>query len=170
MPYATPQQVIQDFGLKEITQLLTDEQDLLTEQLLTDVIAGVWTGSPSQAEMDAATAALARFIRKIDTTSNFMDGYLRNAVTLPLSADDANAGTLNECCMALVRCGLSDDTDNATDRVDACCDTWRTWLKDVSRGTVQLVNPAGETLPGKSRVRTGQAVTGYDWEFHRRTQ
>ena len=163
MPYATPQQVIQAYGLKEVTQLLTDEQDLLTEQLLTDAIAGVWTGAPSQAEKDAATAAIARFMRKIDTVGSTMDGYLRNAVTLPLSTDDANTGTLNECCMALVRCGLSDDPDNATERMDNCCDTWRSWLKDVSKGIVQLVNPVGVDVPGKSRIRTGQADSRYNW-------
>lgn len=167
MPYATPSQVIAEFGLREITQLLTDEQNLLTEQLLLDAIAvaagGAWTGTPAQADKDAATAALARFNRKLDTMSNFMDGFLRNAVTLPLAANDANAGTLNECCMALSRGGLSDDPDNATERMDEVCATWRAWLRDVSRGTVQLVNPAGTTVPGKSRIRSGQANSAYDW-------
>ena len=171
MPYATPQQVLQEYGLKEITQLLTDEQALLTEQLLLDAIAvaagGAWTGVPSQADKDAANAALARFNRKIETTSNMMDGYLRNAVTLPLAPGDANSGTLNECCMALVRCGLSDDPDNATERMDECCANWRTWLKDVSRGVVQLVNPAGQTVAGKSRIRTGQAASAFNWDAHK---
>lgn len=167
MPYATPQQIIQSYGLKEITQLLTDEQDLLTEQLLLDAIAGAWTGAPSQEEKDAAEAALARLVDKIATVGNFMDGYLRSAVTLPLSSDDANTGTLRECCLALARCALSDDPDNATERMDECCDKWRAWLKDVARGVVQLVNPAGETVPGKSRIRTGQAVSRYDWNAHK---
>lgn len=171
MPYATPLQVIANYGLKEISQLLADEEGLLTEQLLKDAIAvaggGAWSGNPSQAEKDAAINALARFNRKLETTSNFMDGFLRNAVTLPLAFDDANAGTLNECCMALTRCGLSDDPDNSTERMDHCCDMWRTWLKDVSRGVVQLVNPIGSTIAGKSRIRTGQAQSGYDWDSHR---
>lgn len=167
MPYATPSQVIAEYGLREITQLLTDEQALLTEQLLLDALAvaagGAWSGAPSQADKDAANAALARFTRKLDTTSNFMDGFLRNAVSLPLAGNDANAGTLNECCMALTRCGLSDDPDNATERMDEVCATWRSWLRDVSRGVVQLVNPAGATVPGKSRIRSGQANSAYDW-------
>lgn len=167
MPYATPQQVIQEFGLREIAQFLSDEQDLLTEQLLVDAITGVWTGTPSQEEQDAATAALARMVRKLETMSNFMDGFLRNAVTLPLAAGDANTGTLNECCLALTRCGLADDPGNSTERMEACCDTWRAWLRDVSRGVVQLVNPVGETVPGKSRVRSGQAASGYDWNAHK---
>ena len=171
MPYATPQQVIAEYGLKEVAQLLADEEGLLTELLLTDAMAvaagGLWTGNPSAAEMVAAQTALARFNRKIETQSNFMDGFLRNAVTLPLAAGDANAGTLNECCLALVRCGLSDDPDNATERMDERAATWRSWLKDVSRGVVQLVNPAGATVAGKSRIRSGQAMSAYDWEKHR---
>lgn len=171
MPYATPTQVIAEYGLTELAQLLADEQGLLTELLLTDAIAvaagGLWTGSPSALEIAAAQTALARFNRKLETTSNFMDGFLRNAVTLPLAAGDANAGTLNECCMALVRAGLSDDPDNATERMDERAATWRTWLKDVARGTVQLVNPAGQAVAGKSRIRSGQAGSGYDWDAHR---
>lgn len=171
MPYATPPQLIQAYGLKELTQLLADEQDLLTEQLLTDAIAvaggGAWTGDPTPEEQAAAVAALARLNRKIETTANFMDGYLRTAVTLPLSADDANIGTLNDCCMALTRCGLAEDPDNATELMMSGCDTWRAWLKDVSRGVVQLGTPGGETLPTKRRIRTGQAVSAYNWESHK---
>ena len=171
MPYATPAQVIAEYGLKEVTQLLSDEQQLLTEQLLLDAIAvaagGAWTGNPSQLEKDAANAALARFNRKLDTQSSFMDGFLRSAVSLPLTAGDANTGTLNECCMALTRCGLSDDPDNATERMDDCCATWRKWLRDVANGVVSLVNSAGQEVPGKSRVRQGAAQSGYDWAAHR---
>lgn len=170
MPYATPAQVIAEYGLKEVTQLLTDEQQLLTEQLLLDAIAvaagGAWTGNPSQAEKDAANAALARLNRKLETQSNFMDGFLRTAVTLPLAVNDANTGTLNECCMALTRCGLSDDPDNATERMDECCNTWRKWLRDVANGVASLVNNAGQEVAGKSRVRQGAASSRYDWAAH----
>lgn len=172
MAYATPARVIQEFGLTEVTQLLADEEQLLTGQLLLDALAvqgtGFWTGEPSEAERSAASAAAAKLVRKLETTSNMMDGYLRSAVQLPLAAQDANAGTLEECCCALVRCGLADDTDNATERMDKCCDTWRTWLKDVGKGVVQLVGSTGEPVAtnAKSGARTGQAATGFDWGRH----
>lgn len=174
MPYATPTQVIAEYGLKEVTQLLTDEQQLLTEQLLLDAIAmatgGQWSELLSPAEINAATAALARLNRKLDTQSSFMDGFLRSAVTLPLALSDANTGTLNECCMALTRCGLSDDPDNATERMDECCATWRKWLRDVANGVVSLVNAAGQEVAGKSRIRQGAASSGYDWAAHSRVR
>jgi phage gp36-like protein len=115
--------------------------------------------------MLAATAALARLERQIVTTSNTMDGYLRSAVSLPLAAEDANAGTLEDCCLALVRCGLADDSDNATERSDECCKQWRTWLKDVARGLVQLVGAGGAVVPANARsgARFGQAATGVNW-------
>lgn len=163
MPYATPQRFIQEYGLDETTQLLADEQQLLTSQLLSDALAGTWTGSPSADEQAAANAAKDRFTRKLLNVSNYMDGYLRGAATLPLSADDANAGTLEECCIALARCGLADDADNATERMDKIGDQWRAWLKDIQSGRVTLVGATGEAVPSRGRVRSGQAATGFNW-------
>lgn len=167
MPYATASLFIQKFGLDETTQALADEQNTLTSLLLTDAIAvslgGAWTGAPSQADKDVANACLARMNRQLVVSSNFMDGYLRSAVTLPLAASDANAGVLEDCCLALVRYGLADDSDNATERMEKAFEQWRAWLKDVQAGRAELVGAAGEEVPSKGRIRTGQAVSGFDW-------
>ncbi len=165
--YATPQRFIQAYGLEETTQLLADEERTLTSVLLLDAIAvasgGGWSGTPTAEEMAAAQAAYARITRELEAASNYMDGYLRGAVTLPLEVTDANAGTLEKCCCALTLCELADDTDNATDRMDERCKTWRAWLKDVQAGRVSLIGGGGEAVPGRSRVRTGQAVSGFAW-------
>lgn len=167
MPYATASLFIQKFGLDETTQLLADEQNTLTSLLLTDAIAvslgGAWTGTPAQADKDVANACLARMNRQLVVSSNFMDGYLRAAVTLPLATTDANAGVLEDCCLALVRFGLADDSDNATERMGKAFEQWRAWLKDVQAGRAQLVASTGEAVPSKGRARTGQAVSGFDW-------
>ena len=163
MPYATPTQFIAKFGLAETAQMLADEQQLLTPLLLTDAIAGTWTGTPSADEQAAATAALARITRQLDVSSNYMDGYLRSAFTLPIAPDTANAGVLEDCVLALTRCGLADDTDNATERIDEACKTWRSWLKDVQAGRAQLVGTDGEAPAVAGGVRTGQATTAYNW-------
>lgn len=168
MPYATASQFTQKFGLDETVQLLADEQNTLTSLLLTDAIAvslgGAWTGSPAQADKDVAIACLARLNRQLVVSSNFMDGYLRSAVTLPLAAGDANAGVLEDCCLALVRYGLADDSDNATERMEKAFEQWRSWLKDVQAGRAELVSSTGEAVPSKGRVRTGQAASGFNWE------
>lgn len=163
MPYATPAQYLAKYGHGEATQLLSDEQRLLTEQLLRDALAGTWTGTPSQDEQDAATAALARLQRALEVASSMMDGYLRSAVTLPLPPSTAQAGVLEDCCCALARCDLADDTDNATERMDAQGKTWRSWLADVAAGRVHLVDTAGQAPASVRSTRSGVAATGYDW-------
>jgi phage gp36-like protein len=161
--YATATAYLQKFGLAEAAQVLADEQALLTEQLLKDAIAGggAWTGNPSDAEKAAGVAALARLERQLAVTSNFMDGYLRAAVTLPLAPTDATV--LEDCCLALVRCELHDDSDNATERMDETGKTWRKWLCDVQAGRVALAGAGGEALPSRGRVKVGQATSAYDW-------
>lgn len=163
MPYATPARFIESFGLEETVRYLADEQGLLTAQLFKDALAGAWTADTSQDEMDAAAAALARLLRKLETQSNLMDGYLRSAVVLPLSAGDANAGTLEECCLALTRCALADDADNATERMDAAAKDWRSWLRDVSIGKAKLAGQGGQALVASGGARTGQARSSYNW-------
>lgn len=166
MPYATPERFIESYGLEETVQLLTDEEKLLTAQLLKDALAGTWTGSPSQEEKDAALSAVARFMRKLETQSNMMDGYLRPAVVLPLSTEDANAGTLEECCLALTRCALSDDSDNSTEQMASCCKDWRSWLRDIANGKVKLAGANGQAVPQSGGTRTGQSKTMYQWPGH----
>lgn len=157
-------------------QLLADEERLLTEALLLDAVAvadgGAWTGAPTAEEQAAALAALARLQRQLEMSASLMDGYLRVVVALPLTGDAALMGVLEECCVALARCGLADDSDNGTKRMDECCDRWRKWLADVAAGRVQLVTPSGEVppAPGGGRVRQGAARSGFDWSAHSTTR
>lgn len=162
--YATAQLFIAKYGFDETTQLLADEERLLTKQLLKDALAGTWTGTPTAEEKAAAKEALARLRRELATASSFMDGYLRSVVTLPLPPGDANATTLETCCLALARAELADDPDNRTEQMATVADTWRKWLKDIAGGRVQLVKADG-TQPTPTRgVRGGQAATRFDWD------
>ena len=104
--YATPEQYIARYGLDEAVQLLTDEEHLLTKQLLMDHVSGYWTGNPTGPEKEAAAAALTRLKRQIAVSANFMDGYLRSAVTLPLSPERSVASVpLARSTVACVRTG-----------------------------------------------------------------
>lgn len=167
-PYANALAYMARYGWTEGVQLLADEAQLLTEQLLRDAIAvldgvGTWTGAPTGPQQQAGLAAATRLQEQLVNSTNFMDGYLRARVSLPIATDDANAGTLRDCCMALARVGLADDSDNATERMDATAATWRKWLVDVSQGKVQLIGATGEPMAGSSGVITGQVRSGYDW-------
>lgn len=165
MRYATAAAYLKKFGTTEAIQALADEENLLTEQLLKDAMAvaggGAWTGDPSDAEKAAAVSALERLERQLDATSNFMDGYLRSAVSLPLA--DADVIVLEDCCMALARAELHDDADNATERMDEQAKRWCAWLRDVQAGRVTLSGASGEAVPSRGRTQVGQAASGYDW-------
>lgn len=167
MAYATSQRFIQSFGLDETVQLLTDEQRLLTAELLTAALAEVpaWPVGATVEQQAAAADAADRLLRKLEIQSNFMDGYLRSAVSLPLSALEANASTLEECCLALARCALADDAGNWTDRMDAAFDRWSAWLKDIATGKVKLVLPAAEGTSQSTmyRVKSGKGKSGFNW-------
>lgn len=171
MAYATPQRFVEQFGITEATQLLMDEERLLTTDLLAAAIAGALPApgpSVTQDQIDAATRSLNHLLHKLETNSNFMDGYLRSAVKLPLSGQDANLGTLEECCLTLTRVSLAIDADNATDRMDKLGDKWTSWLKDIAAGRVQLVvSETGNGPTAAHRVKTGQAASGFNWSFHR---
>ncbi|MFT4191674.1 MAG: DUF1320 family protein [Comamonas sp.] len=167
MPYATPSGFIRRYGLRETVQLLSDEERLLTEALLRaamDVTAGGnWPEGTSDDEQAVAVAALARIERQLVNTSNLIDGYIRVQVALPLSADDANAGTLEDCCLALVRCELADDDENATERMQKGCEGWRAWLRDIAAKKVQLIGADGNVPASSGGIRTGQACSAYPW-------
>jgi phage gp36-like protein len=164
MSYATAQDFITEFGLTEATQLLADEEQLLTADLLKAAVAGSFPGGTPAADQAAGNAAKLRLERKLTSSTSVMDGYLRAVMALPLPAGHASAGVLMECCLALTRCALADDTDNATERMDDCCKTWRTWLRDVSSGKVLLVAADGTAAPRKCRVFSGPVVSQFDWQ------
>ena len=170
MAYTTPVNMAQAFGLEELAQLLADEEQLLTSALLKDAIAGSWTGSPSDEEKTAASAGLARLERTIRNNSNLIDGYLRSKLQLPLATDDANAGTLEDCCNALVRYALRDDSENMTDLVEARKKHWMTWLRDVADGRTQLAGAGGREVPTVGGVHTGQPKSAYPWKQFGRVQ
>ena len=171
MAYATPARFVQEFGLREATQLLADEQNLLTAELLVAAIQEQPYPPETPDDAQAATAdALQRLVRKLDNVSNLMDGYLRSAITLPIASGDVNVGTLEECCLALSRAGLADDSDNWTERMEKLADRWTAWLKDVSTGKAQLVVPGAPEEGSAFRVRSGQAQSRYDWTAFERSR
>lgn len=170
MSYATPTQYLARYGADEATQLLADEESLLTKQLLLDAIAvaagGTWTGTPTVDERAAATACLARLQRALDNASNLMNGHISSVYALPLAVTPDSAGTLEECCLALARVSLADDSENATERMDHAADNWRDWLRQVAARKVQLILANGggqEASNSAATIHVGQAVSNVNW-------
>jgi len=173
-PYASMQRYLQRYGAQEATQLLADEERLLTVELLRDALlvkagTGTWSGNPTGPQQAAAMAAVERLERQLTVSTNFIDGYIAKRVALPLAPATSAATTLEDCCLALARCGLADDADNATDRMDACCKHWRAWLVDVANGKVELVSGPAAAEPSQPAatgrgVRSGQTTSRFDWD------
>lgn len=166
MAYATPADFVQAFGLDETCMLLMDEARLLTADALA---AGLEALARGDAVADATAAqALGRLRVRLHNTSSMMDGYLGSAVSLPIGgAGAALMGVLQECCLALARCALSDDPDNATERMDKACDNWRQWLRDVAAGKIKLVDADGTVAAG-GRTLHGQVPSAYNWGAYAR--
>ncbi len=162
MLYATPAAFIARYGADECAQILADNAGLLTPYLLTAAANGAFDSTTTSAQQFAATTTLTKLVRQLAASSNYMDGYLRSVVTLPLSASDANSGALEVCCIELTRGAIASDGAGATERTDMLADRHRTWLKDISAGRVQLVNSSGASISGAA-VRSGQAGSRFAW-------
>jgi len=145
--YATASQFAQEYGLSETYQLLRDEQDeLLSPELLGEGLAGAYGADRTEAEKAVCDAAIGRLASMLVDMSLFMDGYLRSAVTLPLSAADIAQTPLKTCCLELTRCQLMDDPDNLTEQQEKRCKRWDVWLKDVAAGVVRLLPAPSSTV------------------------
>lgn len=166
MPYANAARYCEEFSYSEARTQLRDEGGLLTAELLRVVVAGAaWPGGASLEAQAVATAALQRLERKLVNVSNIMDGYLRAAVALPVPQSVELLGTLEECCLALARDELANDSGESTDLIVKRADRWRLWLRDVAAKKVTLVQADGTVADstGSGRVVTGQPGSHYNW-------
>lgn len=172
MSYATPARFITDVDAEEATRLVLDVGRVLTFSLLLQAVGvaagtGVWAPETTAPERVVAMAAHDTLVRKLRNASNYIDGYLRSAnVTLPLPTGDANAGTLEDCCVALARDELAGDAGVSTEVIVERAERWRKWLRDVAAGRSKLILEGGEEVAASSSVRTGQAKTGFNWGAH----
>lgn len=154
MPYATPNHYAQAFGLQELAQQLQDEELLLESANLQAGLAALAAGAV--VTDTHAQRALDRLQAKLSNISNFMDGYLRNAMALPITGQGQVLGVLQECCLALTREAIADDSDNITEHVTNTADRWRKWLRDIAARKVALVSDDGNT----SNSSGGRVVVG----------
>lgn len=172
MPYTTPARFCTDVGYHETRVLLVDDGQVLTIELLQQVVAvvagtGDWAPETTAPQKVVAMAAHDTLVRKLTNTSHYMDGYLRTGgVTLPLPEGDANAGTLEDCCTAIARDELADDSGVSSEDIVNRAARWRTWLRDIAAKRATLTQPDGGDVPSSSSIRTGQAKTGFNWQAH----
>lgn len=161
--YCTPVEYCDQFGTPEAVMLLQDESHELTQEALVAVALG------NEADVDAqayavAQDAWARLVQALTDVSRLMDGYLRGALSLPLSAEQIASTPLKSCCAELARCYLMDDADNATELAEKRCEAQRKWLREVNNGTVKLFADAASASSANSGMtRHGVSQSLTDW-------
>jgi phage gp36-like protein len=138
MPYATFEQLTEAYGWTEISQLLEDEEGLVTEALLKDVFFEADLGGYSAEEIAAATVALLRATNALLKQSHYIDSKLAAKYSLPLPAGAEDTTPLKECCLALTRPALADDGDNISTTMKEERKHWREWLNDIANGNAFL--------------------------------
>lgn len=89
---------------------------------------------PDAIAVDAPTLQQA-----LDNASAFIDGYLQNRVTLPIT--DAPK-ILVQCCADIARYRL--DRNRVREDIRQRYEDWIFWLKDVSKGVVNLGLSSGD--------------------------
>ena len=165
MTYCNPRQYCDQFGLNEATMLLQDEEQTLEQHMLNAVVRNdpVLLEPLNTPELAVAQAALARLTDALSQASRFMDGYLRSAVTLPLTEDQIKLTTLKSCCAELTRCILMDDSDNATELAEKRCETQRKWLREVNAKIVKLFPDDDAFSVDSNETRHGIGKTSTNW-------
>lgn len=164
MAYATIEQLTEKFGWTEISQLLADEEGLVTEALLKDIVAQADLGEYSQDQVNAGNAALLRVERALDKESHYMDSKLVAAYSLPLPASAQESAPLEDCCLALTRAALADDGDNVSTTMKEERKHWREWLNDIASGKAFLPGVSRTSDSGSVNQRlTGKPCSSVDW-------
>lgn len=165
MPYATAQQLVDQYGLDEISQLLSDEEYIISATLLAEELAGV------PIEDDDEAAAVERAFRRLGQVfkaqSSFIDSKIgqRYSLPLPMTEEAINATPILECCLALSRASLCDDDDNMTDDIKADRKFWRDWLDQIANGKAIIPGiTVTQNSSGAVQQRlTGQARSNINW-------
>lgn len=164
MAYATLQQLVDKFGLRELAQLLCDEERLVTDDLLRDKLAGdvsAW----SQEEQDAITTAELRAAAALDRVSDLIDSAIGSRYNLPLT--NPAYGPIVDCCLALSRAELSEDGDNISTTVKEERTYWRKWLERIENGKKILPGETQQGVSGHEQGRhCGTMPSSVDWEAY----
>lgn len=160
MQYATLANLASQYGFREISQLLSDESDLLSEAMLIDAVAGNDLTAYTAAEQSAIADALSRANDALTRQSIFMDSKIGVRYQLPLTTVAIAAAPLEECCLALTRAYLSDDSDNTSQMIEGARTRWIKWLTDLAKDRSFIPNADKVTVGGSENAYLTKQPTG----------
>ena len=150
MAYATLLQLIEAYGHSEVTELLCDEEQLVTEIVLQAKVDDDISGLTTE-EQAAVNAAWARAENVLSRQSIFIDSKIGIRYNLPLAAPESTP--VGECCLGLTRAALADDGDNISTTIKEERKHWRAWLDDVGSGKALLTGETQGSIGGTTNGR-----------------
>ncbi|MBF0448584.1 MAG: DUF1320 domain-containing protein [Magnetococcales bacterium] len=137
MSYATPQNLLDWYGAKELAQIATpDDLPLVSAPLLRLAIQGEDLSGFSAEEQSAAQAALTRMVSALDAASHLMDSYLNRRYPLPIATPEIANSPLPQACGRLSRHLLYDD--GIPFEVEQRYKQTISWLQELAGGQVQI--------------------------------
>ncbi len=161
--YATLSDLIAQYGLTEISQLLADEDGLVSASLLEAYVIGD-TSTFDADEVGAINRAVARAESNLTQASRIIDSSVGARYPVPLTYEQAIATAVQPCCLALARASLADDGDNMGENTRKDRDHWREWLGKVATGRMIIPGLSPVASAGVTQRRlTAVPRSHVDW-------
>lgn len=164
--YATLSDLIAQYGLTELSQLLADEEGLVSAALLEAYINGDVSAFDAD-EVGAINRAAARAESNLTQASRIIDSSVGSRYPVPLTYEQAAATAVQPCCLALARASLADDGDNMGENTRKDRDHWREWLGKVAMGRMVIPGLSPVASAGVAQKRQGAAPRStVDWSAY----
>ena len=146
MAYGTTALFRDKYGADYTVRLLASLEEGASRDVadLDKLIAGT---PPSGADEEALQRGLDRLTEVIDSKSDLVDSYLRQAATLPLDAAVLAASPIVEFTLDIVRFYMTTAPTMRTGVVEDDYTIALAWFRDVAKGIVVLEKPDGVETP-----------------------
>jgi phage gp36-like protein len=152
MSYATPQNLLQWYGGKELAQTATpDDLVIVPAQLMRLTIDGGNRDAFSQEEIASADSALERITAALAEATLLIESYISRRYELPITENVVQASPLPRSCGAMARRLLYDDA--VPQEVENRYEHTLGWLRDLANNRADLC--LNTTIQGQ--VGTGLA-------------
>jgi phage gp36-like protein len=163
--YTAIQTMIDLFGASEMAQLGDpDLSSSVTGELLQLTVDGGDRSAYTQAEQDAADAAVVRINNSISTAEKRINSYISPRYSLPLSQTLIDESSLPQAAADIARYLLMDD--KATDEADTRFRHSIAWLRDVQANKASLGEQDTGVATPQGRINTAQGCSQFEWEAY----
>lgn len=162
MPYATAAQLIARIDDDQLAQLAAPGVDSDVDGVLLRLtIEGGDRSAYSQAQTDAADAALVAINSALADASLEINSYISPRYTLPLTQAVIDASPLPNACSDITIYQMA--ADRVTDLITEKYEKVIKWLRDVSKNIASLGEEDTGVATPQGRVVTADGESSTDW-------